>query len=206
MRRVCLALLLALLLAPAGERQVSRWQETPPPPRKQPVNRFFASVGVGFLSIDRGVGVDFPLGFTTVLGKYRLLATARLLDVGLLEGNDRDPRYFHPYFGSSLCVDSQTGYGVPNYYCSGGTDALLSSGVDLSYVLFDEVWIGDQPGKLFAGLGHRFSRPQTLYGTIGLYFDNRTRDAGGVKLAIGQEYVNLGIVWGWDLTRILRRR
>ena len=71
---------------------------------------------------------------------------------------------------------------------------------------FDEVWIGDQPGKLFAGLGHRFAQPQTFYGTIGLFFDNRSRDAGGVKLAIGRDYVNLGIVWGWDLTRILRRR
>lgn len=205
-RTAGLGLLLALLLAPAGESQVSRWQETPPPPRKPPANRIYASVGVGFLSIDRGVGVDLPLGVTTVLGQYRLLATARLLDVGLLEGNDRDPRYIRPYFRSTLCFDSQTNRYVPNYYCSGGTDALLSAAADLSYVLFDEVWIGDQPGKLFAGLGHRFARPQTFYGTIGLYFDNRSRDAGGVKLAIGQDYVNLGIVWGWDLTRILRRR
>ncbi|MBT4498118.1 MAG: hypothetical protein HOC74_10375, partial [Gemmatimonadetes bacterium] len=79
-----LALLLALLLAPAGESQMATWQETPPP-RKPPVNRFYASVGVGFLNIDRGIGVNIPLGFTTVLGRYRLLATARLLDVGLLE-------------------------------------------------------------------------------------------------------------------------
>ena len=200
-----LALLLALLLAPAGESQMATWQETPPP-RKPPVNRFYASVGVGFLNIDRGIGVNIPLGFTTVLGRYRLLATARLLDVGLLEGNDRDPRYIRPSFHSTLCFDSQAGYYVPSYHCSGGTDALLSSAVDLSYVLFDEVWIGDQPGKLFAGLGHRFAQPQTFYGTIGLFFDNRSRDAGGVKLAIGRDYVNLGIVWGWDLTRILRRR
>jgi hypothetical protein len=201
-----LALLLGLLVAPAGESQVAIWPETPPPPRKPPVNRFYASVGVGILNIDRGVGVDLPLGFTAALGQYRLLATARLLDIGLLEGNDRDPRYYHPYFGSSLCADSQSGRSVPNYYCSGGTDGLLSSAVDLSYVLLDEVWIGDQPGKLFAGLGHRFSRPQTFYGTIGLYFDSRSRDAGGIKLAIGRDYVNMGIVWGWDLARIFRRR
>jgi len=206
--RVVALVLLGLLLVPTGEleSQLRIIRQEKPTPKKTAVNQFYASVGVGFLNIDRGIGVALPLGLTASLGPYRLLASARLLDIGLLEGSDRDQRYYHPYFGSSLCADSQTGYSVPNYYCSGGTDGLLSAAADLSYVLLDEVWIGDQPGKLFVGLGHRFAQPQTFYGTIGLYFDSRSRDAGGVKLAIGRDYVNMGLVWGWNLNRIFRRR
>jgi len=186
-----------LLLAPAGESgsQVSE------PPLRQP-NRFYGSVGLGFINLERGTGVDIPLGFTAVLNRYRLIGTVNVLDIGLMEGDDRDPRYQRPVFGSSMCFDTQTKYQVPDYRCSGGTDALGSAGGDLSYIFFDNVWISDQPGKLFAGAGYRVSHPRTVYGTFGIYFDARSRHAGGVKLAIGQAYVNLGIVWGFDLRRI----
>ncbi len=83
---------------------------------------------------------------------------------------------------------------------------LLSSAVDLSYIVFDEVWISDKPGRLFAGIGHRFAKPQTLYGTIGIFFDTRSRGAGGAKLNIGEEYMSLGIVWGVDLLSFFRGR
>ena len=191
------ACLCCLLLAPAGKLGSQQ-----PAARVKPSSRFYGSVGLGFINLERGTGVDIPLGFTAVLDRYRLLGTVNVLDIGLMEGTDRDPRYYRPYFGSSICVDSQTGYQVSDHRCSGGTDALGSSDVDLSYIFFDEVWIGDQPGKLFAGIGHRFSQPRTFYATIGLFFDARSRHAGGVKLAIGQEYVSLGIMWGLDLRRI----
>jgi len=174
--------------------------------RRPAVSRLYGSVGLGFVNLDRGVGIGIPLGFTALLSRYRLIGTANLLDVGLLEGDDRDPRYFRPYLGSSLCVDSRTGWSVPNYYCSGGTDALFSTSADLSYILLDEVWFSDKPGRLFVGIGRRFAKPQTFYGTLGLFFDSRSRAAGGAKLNIGEEYMNLGIVWGLDLPRVFRKK
>ena len=200
-RRVCiagLAALLCLLLIPAGELE----SQVNEPAAGRPPNRFYGSVGLGFVNLGRGVGVGIPLGFTAVLNRYRLIGTVNALDIGLLEGDDRDSRYVRPYYGSTLCVDSLTGYRAMSYQCSGGTDAVRSAGVDLSYIIFDEVWISDQPGKLFAGLGGRYANPRTFYGTVGIYFDSRSRNAGGAKLAIGRDYVNLGIVWGFDLSRL----
>ena len=218
-----LVVLLGLLVAPGVERgtqatgpPLQSQQQGPvvqgggslvqPEGRRPAANRLYGSVGMGFVNLDRGVGIGIPVGFTALLGRYRLIGTANLLDVGLLEGDDRDPRYYRPYLGNSLCVDARSGWSVPNYYCSGGTDALLSSSVDLSYIIFDEVWISDKPGRLFAGIGHRFAKPQTLYGTIGIFFDTRSRGAGGAKLNIGEEYMSLGIVWGLDLLSFFRKR
>lgn len=199
-RRVCivrLASLLCLLLIPAGELGS---QINEPTAGRQP-NRFYGSMGLGIVNLDQGVGVGIPLGITAILNRYRLIGTLNVLDIGLLEGNDRDPRYVRPYYRSTLCVDSLTGWQVMDYHCSGGTDAVRSAGMDLSYIIFDEVWISDRPGKLFAGLGGRSANPRTLYGTVGIYFESRSRNAGGAKLAIGRDYVNMGIVWGVDLQR-----
>ena len=197
--RVCiarLASLLCLLLIPTGELES---QVSEPTAGRQP-NRYYGSVGLGFVNLDSRVGVGIPLGFTAVLNRYRLIGTVNALDIGLLEGNNRDPRYVRPY-GSSLCVDSLTGYRVMNYQCSGGTNAVRSAGMDLSYIVFNEVWISDKPGKLFAGLGGRSANPQAFYATVGIYFDARSQNATGAKLAIGRNYVNMGIVWGLDLQR-----
>ena len=171
------------------------------PERTERPVRLYGSFGLGFVNLERKIGLGIPLGATVVLDRYRLIGTVNALDLGLLEGDDRDPRYYRPLFGRSICVDSQTGWQVPDYYCSGGTDLVGSAGIDLSYIFFDEVWIGDQPGRLFGGVGRRFAHPQTLYGTVGIYFDARSRGAGGIKLAVGRDYVNLGIAWGFDLSR-----
>lgn len=195
------AFLLCLLLAPLADLE---GQAAAPQPPTRPGNRLYASVGLGFVNLDRSIGIGIPLGFTAALNRYRLLGTANLLDIALLEGKDWDPRYYRPYYGSSLCTDRQTDFIVPSYYCSGGTDVLITASADLSYIFFEEVWIGNQPGKLFAGIGHRFSKPRTFYGTIGIHFDARSRGAGGFKLSIGEEFVNLGIAWGIDLGRLFR--
>ena len=61
------------------------------------------------------------------------------------------------------------------------------------------------PGALFAGIGCRLFKPQTFYGTVGLYFLSKGRRAGSFKLALGKQYVNLGVVWGFDLLHRFRR-
>jgi hypothetical protein len=162
---------------------------------------YYASLGVGFVSLDqRGVGVGLPLGLVVALSRLRLLGSAHL-DLNFLEGNDQDPRYLRYAFDPSLCVDSQTGFRVPSYRCSGGTDLLASASADLAYVAFDNVWVANQQGKLFAGLGYRLIRPQTLYGTAGFYFDRRERATGGLKLSLGQEFMGFSLLWGFDLRR-----
>lgn len=191
------AALLAMLLRPAGE-------VLPQILPSQSANALYGSVGVGFVNLERRVGVGIPIGFTAVSSPYRLIGTLNLLELALLEGSDRNPRYYRPYFGNSLCVDAQTGYSVPAYWCSGGTEALTSASADLSFILFDEVWIGDQPGRIFAGLGYRLRQPHTLYGTLGFFAHARAHHAGSVRLALGGDYVHLGIAWGIELRRLFR--
>jgi hypothetical protein len=197
--------LLCLMLVPDGRlggQPGVEPQGMPVPPRTG--NRLFGSAGIGLISLKRGGGVDIPLGFTALLGRYRLIGTVNALDLGLMQGKSPDSRYYRPYLGNSLCVDGQSNRRVPDYYCSGTTDLLGSASADLSFICFDEVWIGNQPGKLFAGVGQRFFRPRTLYGVFGLFFAAPSRRAGSFRVAVGQEYVHVGVVWGIDLGRLFR--
>ena len=79
---------------------------------------------------------------------------------------------------------------------------LINLFLKIIYILIDEVWIGDQPGKFFAGLGYRHVKPRTAYGTLGLFFDQPGRTVGGFKCVFGKGYIALGIIWAYDLRRI----
>lgn len=189
-------LVLAFLLLPANAPS----DDTPTPP----TSRLYLATGLGFADLGRRVGIAAPLGATLVLDRVRLIGSVGLLDLTFTEGTGRDPDFYRPVLGSTLCVDRQTGRAVPDYWCSGGTDVLRSASADLGYVLLDEVWIGDQPGKLFVGAGQRFRRPRTPYGIVGFYFDRRQRVAAGARLSVGHNYVSLGVVWGLEVRRLLR--
>lgn len=168
-----------------------------------PANRLYLATGLGFADLDRRVGVAVPVGATLVLDHLRLIGSVSPLDLTFSEGTGGDSEFYRPVLGSTLCVDRKTGRAVPDYWCSGGTDLLRSASADLGYVLLDEVWIGDQPGRLYVGVGQRFRRPRTRYGTVGLWFDRRQRTAAGARLSVGHDYVNLGVVWGFEARRLL---
>ena len=73
---------------------------------------------------------------------------------GLLQGNDRDPRYLRTrsgFSGSPVCVDTRSGFVVSSFRCSGGTDALHSFSFDVSYIPIEELWMGGRPGLVFVG-------------------------------------------------------
>ena len=163
----------------------------------------YASVGLGFVSLKKGVGIGLPAGCTAVLAPYRLIASVNVVDLGLFEGEGKDPRYQRIFLPGRPpgCWDRETGRQVPSHWCSGGTDALNSFSADLSYVAVDSLWVGNRPGRLFAGLGCRFLNPRTLYGTVGLYFDSSSRRAVGIKGAFSKDYMYIGLTWGLNLRR-----
>lgn len=193
---------IGLLLA-SGAEAVRIQDAGPEEVPKRPHDGYYAAVGLGFINLDqRGSGVRVPLGFRAVFNRLRLIGSANVLDVSFHEGNDYDPRYVRPFPSSTTCFDSRTGYRVPAYRCSGGTDWLRSLSADLAYVVLDEVWIAGRPGKLFAGLGYRHLDPVTAYGTLGLFFDAPGRTVGSFKVLVGRGYVTLGLLWGFDLRRV----
>lgn len=201
--RAYIQLLWIGLLLASGAEAVRIQDAVPEETPKRQRDGYYATVGVGFINSDsRGAGVRVPLGFRAVFNRWRLIGSANVLDVSFHEGDDYDERFFRPYPTLRSCVDARTGYYVPDYNCSGGTDWFRSLSADLSYIVLDEVWITGHPGKLFAGLGYRHTDPATAYGTLGLFFDAPGRTVGGFKLLIGKGYVTLGLLWGFDLRRI----
>jgi hypothetical protein len=199
----CSSLLFICLLFADGAGAVRIQDIEPEQLPKRQKDGYYAALGVGFVNLDgRGVGVRAPLGFKVVSNRFRLIASANFLDLSFLEGNNRDTRYYRPYVNSTICVDRQYNLRVPSYRCSGGTDVLASASADLCYVIADEVWIASQPGKLFAGIGYRHAKPQTAYGTIGIFFDPPNQSAGGFKFMFGEGYIALGLLWGFDLRRL----
>ena len=193
---------IGLLLA-SGAEAVRIQDAVPEEVPKRPHDGYYAAVGLGFINLDhRGAGVRVPLGFRAVFNRLRLIGSANVLDVSFHEGDDYDPRYVRRFPSSTVCHDSRTGYRVPAYRCSGGTDWLRSVSADLAYIVLDEVWIAGRPGKLFAGLGYRHLDPATAYGTLGLFFDAPGRTVGSFKVLVGRGYVTLGLLWGFDLRRV----
>ena len=198
------AFLLLFLLAPSAVDAVRIRDADPVSVPVRTEDGYYATVGVGFINIDqRGVGARVPMGVKYASVRWRLIASVHALDLAFLEGDERDQRYFRPFVNSTLCVDGQTGFRVPSYRCSGGTDLIGAASADLAYVVANEVWIGPQPGRLFAGLGYRHRNPSTLYGTLGFFFDQPGRTAGGFKLMVGEGFVAMGLSWAFDLRRLL---
>lgn len=168
----------------------------------------YTSIGLGFIDLERGTGINIPVGFTAVLPSLRLIATANLLDIGLLQkqNNTLTRRYERliDRQGRSFCLDTERNVFVSDFRCNGGTDFLYSMGVDISFVPVETQFFGGRMGKVFGGLGFRFLRPQTVYATLGILYD-RPGGTGSVKVAVGKDYVFAGVVWGIDLKRIFGR-
>ena len=142
-----------------------------------------------------------PASAVVIVPSRRLVATAGIFELGLLQGDDQDPRYLRTRSGfrrSPVCVDTQTGYVVSGFRCSGGTDELHSFSFDVSYIPVEELWMGGRPGLVFAGAGLRLLNPQTPYATVGMYFQSEKRTRGGFKIAFGNQFLFAGILWAYD--------
>ena len=199
-----LVLLLGWVLGAADSAGAQRIiEDYTPPPLAKLKSGLYGSAGLGFLNLEKGVGIGLPIGLTAVASPYRLVASVGLVDIGLLEGQNRDPRYFRVVtFGQPVCVDRQSGFRVSDFRCSGGTDALRSATADLNFIVFEELWIGGRPGRVLVGGGYRFMNPATAYGTVSLYFDARRDMLGGFKAVVGRDYVYFGAFWALDLRRV----
>jgi len=193
------ALLLLLLSAGTLAAQV-----TQPPPR------VYAAIGLGFVNLEeRGLGIDVPAGIHLILARQRLVLAVQALDLALLQQRDEaDARFVRTSnaYGAPLCYDTQTGYLVSSFRCGGDTKALLSLGADLSFLPVETSFFGGKPGKLALGLGFRGLKPRTVYGTVGLLFNEARGKGGGIRVALGRRYVYLGAHWVILPKRLLGRR
>jgi hypothetical protein len=193
------ALSIALTCAP------TKAQDDDPVLLPAPSTSLYASLGIGFINIDeQGPGVRAPLGLVAAFNAQRLILRTNLLDLSFLEGDDRDARYARSYsaYAPSNCYDTQTGYYVSSYRCSGGTDLLASASAELTYVALRDVWLSNNRGNVFVGAGWRLKSPRSAYGSIGFFFERPRHSSGGVQLMIGQGFVGFGLLWGYDLRRL----
>lgn len=179
-------------------------QEAPSP------TRVYATIGLGFVNLEeRGLGIDVPVGFHVILARHRLVVAVQALDLALLQRRDEEGarfvRAFNSY-GEALCYDTQTGYLVSTFRCGGDTKALLSLGADLSFTPVETSFFGGKPGKLALGIGYRGLKPRTVYGTLGLLFNEANGAGGGIRVALGRRYVYLGAHWAFLPKRLLGRR
>jgi hypothetical protein len=145
--------------------------------------------------------MGIPVSVVAIAPSRRLVVTAGIFELGLLQGSDRDPRYVRTRSGfsnSPVCVDTERGLVVSGFRCSGGTDAQHSFSFDVSYIPIKELWMGGQPGLVFAGLGFRLLNPRTPYATVGMYFQSQKRTRAGFKIAFGEQYLYAGILWAYD--------
>jgi hypothetical protein len=178
-------------------------QEMLPPPR------VYAALGLGFVNLEeRGLGIDVPVGLHLILARQRLVLAVQALDLALLQQRDRANSRFIPayLYGEPVCLDTLTGYLVSSLRCGGDTKALLSLGADLSFTPVETTFFGGKPGKLALGLGFRGLKPRTAYGTLGLFFNEAKGTGGGIRVALGQDYVYLGAHWAFPPRRLLGRR
>ena len=171
---------------------------------RAPRTRLFGTFGLGFINTRRDVGADIPLGAALLLERYRLLLTANVPDMALINRTDDNGRFVRLYPG--YCTDTSTYRPVPDYYCSGNTDLVPSASVDLSYIILNEVWFSDKAGKVSLGMGYRFRHPEAPYATLGVFFPSRGSSSGaGARLDMGPDYIHMGITWALDLGRFVGR-
>jgi len=166
----------------------------------------YATVGMGVLSVGNETGMGVPLGMTWLSTRYHFLVTIAPLDLGLLEGEDADSRYSRALvYGRQACVDRQTGLTVPYYQCSGGTDVRRSASAEVNVLPVETLLVAGKPAKVHLGLGFRWRGPRTAYGTVGMFATTRSGTSVGARVAMGRDYVFLGVGWGVNLRRILGR-
>ena len=188
----------------AGVTAVSA--QLPPEPRDG--SGLYATAGVGVVNLDKGTGVGVPLGLAVLFTQWRLLGSVTLVDLDFLNESDPNARYQRRIdsFGRQVCVDLDLNLLVSEFRCSGGLDLVRSYQADLGVMPSEALYVAGKPARLYAGLGFRGVNPKTPYGVIGMFFDSpKSGRATGIKLAMGSSYVSLGVVWGFEVTRFLRK-
>ncbi len=156
----------------------------------------YLEAGLGVVNIERGTGLRIPLGLTVLLSEYHVISSVALLDLGLFEGSNRDSRYQRSFRG---CYDTESGFRVSDFSCSGGTDVIRSLSADISFIPADKIIVVGRPARLFTGMGIRLNHPRTPYGTIGVFFASRSQRANGARMSIGREFISLNMSWGLHL-------
>lgn len=163
----------------------------------------YLTAGLGVLNVKRGTGLSVPLGATLFTRRYRLIATVSAVDLGLFEKTDPTSRFHRSPFGG--CVDTENGFRVSEFRCSGSTEVIRSLAADVSFVPADNIIIAGKQGRLYTGMGVRMRHPQTLYGTLGLFFATNDGRASGVRVALGSNFISLGMSWSIGANRLLER-
>jgi len=163
----------------------------------------YLTAGVGVLNIKRGTGLAVPLGATFFTRQFRLIARVSVLDLGLFEKTDPASRYQRSPFGG--CIDTESGFRVSEFRCSGGTEVLRSTAVDVSFVPADRIIVAGKQGRLYTGMGLRLRHPRTPYGTLGLFFNTNDGRANGVRIALGSNFITLGMSWSLGVGNLLKR-
>ncbi|MCC7261390.1 MAG: hypothetical protein IT369_02600 [Candidatus Latescibacteria bacterium] len=164
----------------------------------QAKNRLYPALGLGFVNLEeKGLGINLPVGLQLILPRHRLVAAIQLLDLSLLQNQDRtDQRFVRTFvYGEPVCLDTQTRYLVSSFRCGGDTKAILSMGADLAFTPVETSFFGGKPGKLALGLGFRGFKPRTAYATVGLLFNSPNGGGNDLRLALGRHYVFLGAHW-----------
>lgn len=165
----------------------------------------YATVGLGVLSVGNETGIGVPLGMTWLSTRHHFLVTVAPLDLGMLEGEDADPRYYRAVdaYGQRVCVDRSTGMAVSFYECSGGTDVRRSASAEVNVLPVETLIVAGKPAKLHLGLGFRWRGPRTAYGTVGMFAATRSGTSIGARVAMGRDFIFLGVGWGVNLRRAL---
>ena len=163
----------------------------------------YLTAGLGVLNVKRGTGLSVPLGATVFTRRYRVIATVSAVDFGLFEKTDPTSRFQRSPFGG--CVDTENGFRVSEFRCSGGTEVIRSLAADVSFVPADNIIIAGKQGRLYTGMGVRMRHPKTPYGTLGLFFATNDGRANGLRVALGSNFITLGMSWSISAKRLLGR-
>ena len=172
---------------------------------EQSAGGLYGSIGVGAISIEERSGLTVPLSLTLLSTRLKIAATVTAFDFALLQERNSTPRYQLRLdsFGRQFCVDTQQNIFVSRTRCSGDVNIVRSFSVDLGIMPTEALLVAGKPGRLYLGLGFRALKPRTPYGMIGMFFDTPSGRAGGVRLAMGRDFLTIGISWGLDVRRLL---
>ena len=176
------------------------------PPEHPDGSGLYATAGVGVVNLESGTGVGVPLGLAVLSTRFRIIGSVTLVDLDFLNDSDPNSRYQRRIdsFGRQVCVDLDLRLVVSEFRCSGGLDLVSSYQADLGIMPAEFLLVAGKPARLYIGLGYRGAKPRTPYGFIGMFFDTPSGRSAGVKLAMGSQYISLGVFWGVEITRFFR--
>jgi len=175
------------------------------PPEHPDGSGLYATAGVGVVNLESGTGVGVPLGLAVLSTRFRIIGSVTLVDLDFLNDSDPNSRYQRrSAFGRQVCWDLDYRRVVSEFRCSGGLDLVSSYQADLGIMPAEFLLVAGKPARLYIGLGYRGAKPRTPYGFIGMFFDTPSGRSAGVKLAMGSQYISLGVFWGIEVTRFFR--